>query len=228
MLDMELDVQDAYPQRIRTRQTVCPPRIQTRQTRTRTWSRPTPRPSWFRYRKWTPYHDNHSSKGNRVHVTSGRRRRILCGTTPGAAYPGANWNACYSCGFDIPDRHTSQACPQHLRNGPRHPLHQAEYAAVHRPRVQLRHEELPQDGVPTDDVTFVVMVGNVAFKCNETFSLISTSSDPTHMFSPVSDLVVDDDDITVVTSNVSDGTTKSLELAFSLFAPWQESKWAMW
>jgi hypothetical protein len=27
----------------------------------------------------------------------------------------ANWNACYSCGFDIPDRHTSQTCPQHLR-----------------------------------------------------------------------------------------------------------------
>ena len=27
----------------------------------------------------------------------------------------ANWNACYSCGFDIPDGHTSQTCPQHLR-----------------------------------------------------------------------------------------------------------------
>jgi len=46
------------------------------------------------------------------------------------------------------------------------------------------------------------MVGNVAFKCNETFSVISTSSDPTQMFSSISDLVVDDDDITVVTSNV--------------------------
>jgi hypothetical protein len=65
----------------------------------------------------------------------------------------ANWNACYSCGFDIPDRHTSQTCPQHLRNGPRHSLHQAECAAAHRPRVQLRHKEPPQDGVPTDDVT---------------------------------------------------------------------------
>jgi len=70
------------------------------------------------------------------------------------------------------------------------------------------------------------MVGNVAFKCNETFSVISTSSDPTQMFSPVSDLVVDDDKITVVTSNVSDGSTKSLESAFSSFAPRQESKWA--
>ena len=34
----------------------------------------------------------------------------------------ANWNACYSCGFDIPDGHTSQACPQHLRK-PDHDIH---------------------------------------------------------------------------------------------------------
>ena len=27
----------------------------------------------------------------------------------------ANWNACYSCGFDIPDGHTSMTCPDHLR-----------------------------------------------------------------------------------------------------------------
>ena len=46
------------------------------------------------------------------------------------------------------------------------------------------------------------------------------------MFSLVSELVVDDDDITVVTSNVSDGLTKSLESAFSSFAPRQELKWA--
>ena len=70
------------------------------------------------------------------------------------------------------------------------------------------------------------MVGNVAFKCNETFSVMSTASDPTQMFSPISELVVDDDDITVVTSNVSDGSTTSLESAFSLFAPRQASKWA--
>ena len=34
----------------------------------------------------------------------------------------ANWNACYSCGFDIPDGHTSQTCPQHLRK-PDHDIH---------------------------------------------------------------------------------------------------------
>ncbi len=34
----------------------------------------------------------------------------------------ANWNPCYSCGFDIPDRHTSQTCPQHLRK-PDHDIH---------------------------------------------------------------------------------------------------------
>ena len=37
---------------------------------------------------------------------------------------------------------------------------------------------------------------------------------------------MDDDNITVVTSNVSDGSTTSLELAFSSFAPRQQSKWA--
>ena len=26
-----------------------------------------------------------------------------------------NWNACYSCGFDIADAHTSMSCPAHLR-----------------------------------------------------------------------------------------------------------------
>jgi hypothetical protein len=70
------------------------------------------------------------------------------------------------------------------------------------------------------------MVGNVAFKCNETFLVISTALDPTQLFSPVSELVVDDDDITVVTSNVLDGSTTSLESAFSLYAPRQASKWA--
>ena len=27
----------------------------------------------------------------------------------------ANWNVCYSCGFDVADGHNSQTCPQHLR-----------------------------------------------------------------------------------------------------------------
>ena len=27
----------------------------------------------------------------------------------------ANWNVCYSCGFDVADGHTSQTCPQNLR-----------------------------------------------------------------------------------------------------------------
>ena len=26
----------------------------------------------------------------------------------------ANWNACYSCGFDVPEGHTSQTCPHHM------------------------------------------------------------------------------------------------------------------
>jgi hypothetical protein len=67
------------------------------------------------------------------------------------------------------------------------------------------------------------MVGNVAFKCYETFSVISTTSDPALLFSPVNEFIVDDDDITVVTSNVSNGLTASLESAFSLFAPRQQA-----
>jgi hypothetical protein len=70
------------------------------------------------------------------------------------------------------------------------------------------------------------MVGNVAFKCYETFSVISTTSDPALLFSPVSKLIVDDDDITVVTSNVLNGLTTSLKSAFSSFAPRQQSKCA--
>jgi hypothetical protein len=27
----------------------------------------------------------------------------------------ASWNACYSCGFDVADNHTSQTCPHHLK-----------------------------------------------------------------------------------------------------------------
>ncbi len=46
------------------------------------------------------------------------------------------------------------------------------------------------------------------------------------MFSPVSEIIVDDDDITVITSNVSNGSMTSLESAFSSFAPRQQSKWA--
>ena len=46
------------------------------------------------------------------------------------------------------------------------------------------------------------------------------------MFSPIYEIILDDDDITVVTSNVSNGSTTSLESAFSSFAPRQQSKWA--
>jgi len=46
------------------------------------------------------------------------------------------------------------------------------------------------------------------------------------MFSPVYEIILDDDNITVITSNVSNGSATSLELAFSSFAPRQQSKWA--
>jgi len=46
------------------------------------------------------------------------------------------------------------------------------------------------------------------------------------MYSPVNEIILDDDDITVVTSNISNGSTTSIESAFSSFAPRQQSKWA--
>jgi hypothetical protein len=67
------------------------------------------------------------------------------------------------------------------------------------------------------------MVGNVVFKCYETFSVISTTLDPALLFSTVSKFIVDDDDITVVTSNVLNGSTMSFESAFSSFAPRQQA-----
>jgi hypothetical protein len=29
----------------------------------------------------------------------------------------ANWNACYTCGFDVPDGHTSMTCQAHRKAG---------------------------------------------------------------------------------------------------------------
>ena len=85
------------------------------------------------------------------------------------------------------------------------------------------------------------MKGKVAFKCNETFSVISIASDPTQLFFPAHEILVDDDDITIVTSNVSEGSTTSLESTrlprdqmrttmhhdsiFSTIAPQQQQKW---
>ena len=50
--------------------------------------------------------------------------------------------------------------------------------------------------------------------------------DPTIIISPINEIILDDDDITVVTSNVSNSLTMSLKSAFSSFAPRKQSKWA--
>ena len=70
------------------------------------------------------------------------------------------------------------------------------------------------------------MSSDVAFKCNETFSVISIASDPTQIIPPTHEILVDDDDITDITSNVSEGSTKTIESAFSSFTPRQASTWA--
>jgi hypothetical protein len=58
------------------------------------------------------------------------------------------------------------------------------------------------------------------------FQLLEPHRTPLFLFSPISEFIIDDDDITVVTSNISNGSTTSLELAFSSFAPRQQSKCA--
>jgi hypothetical protein len=72
------------------------------------------------------------------------------------------------------------------------------------------------------------MRSNVAFKCNETFSVISIALDPTQFVSPANEVSGDDDDITVVTSNVLTGLTTSQQSAFSLFASPKKQSTAKW
>jgi hypothetical protein len=48
--------------------------------------------------------------------------------------------------------------------------------------------------------------------------------DPTTQFSPIGDVIIDDDDITIITSNVLDGSTSGFLTAFSLIAQKQQSK----
>jgi hypothetical protein len=72
------------------------------------------------------------------------------------------------------------------------------------------------------------MGSNLAFKCNETFSVISIASDPTQFVSPAHEVSGDDDNITVVTSNVSTGLTTSQQSAFSSFASPKKRLAAKW
>jgi hypothetical protein len=48
--------------------------------------------------------------------------------------------------------------------------------------------------------------------------------DPTILFPPIGDIIIDDDNTTIVTSNVSDGSTSGFLTAFSLIAQKQQSK----
>ncbi len=65
--------------------------------------------------------------------------------------------------------------------------------------------------------------GNVACKW-KAFSVISIASDSTIQFLPIGNVIIDDDDITIITSNVLDGSTSGFSMAFSLIAQKQQSK----
>jgi hypothetical protein len=59
--------------------------------------------------------------------------------------------------------------------------------------------------------------GSEARKCKP-FSVIATALDPTFTYTPISNITIKDDDITVVTSNVSDGTSITYQTVFSASA----------
>jgi hypothetical protein len=60
----------------------------------------------------------------------------------------ANWNACYSCGFDVANGHTSQTCPLHLRKPDNDKYFtQKKCPAIHQCGVWMQHKNAPQDGV---------------------------------------------------------------------------------
>jgi len=124
-----------YPHQIGTRRSICPQRIRTRQLAgTRTWSRMRPWPSsWIQYRRtWTPHHVNHGGKtpgymgpptiGGEYFATPPQTQHVQAPLYSNLTKKFVNWNACYSCGFDVPDGHTSQTFPHHLRK-PDHDIH---------------------------------------------------------------------------------------------------------
>jgi hypothetical protein len=43
----------------------------------------------------------------------GRVQQTRCINPPNVYKVHSNWNVCFSCGFDVEDRHTSQTCPAH-------------------------------------------------------------------------------------------------------------------
>jgi hypothetical protein len=64
--------------------------------------------------------------------------------------------------------------------------------------------------------------GYVARKC-KTFSVIATALDPTITFTPINDITIEDDNITVITFNLSDGTSMTYQTAFFVSAPTRQS-----
>ena len=86
----------------------------------------------------------------------------------------------------------------------------------------MLHQKLPQDGLPT--VMTVGAIGReVACKCNP-FSVITTTLDPKITFTPDRYTPISNNDITVVTSNVSDGTNIEYQTAFTTNTPTKQSR----
>jgi hypothetical protein len=98
-------------------------------------------------------------------------------TTPNPMKKFANWNYCFSCGFDVADDHMSMTCPMLWR--------------------KVGHQE----GCTRNNVQQYVAAGYTPSMVGKHTTQFPQYLDPMQLINVVSD-VNDDDDVTVVTSNI--------------------------
>jgi hypothetical protein len=114
-----------------------------------------------------------------------------------------NWNACYSCGFDIEDGHFLSTCPAHWRK----PSHNEVYTHANVQDFLNRDPHVCMKGIhktmlPTQGARFWQGgAENIAYKFNDLVSAIQFSLYPTQIMNVV--VTTNNDDNTIVTSNRS-------------------------
>jgi len=124
-----------YPHRIRMRRTLGPQRFWTWRTRTRTRTKGRghcrgppgfatgcgPPITTITARR-APGYMAPQAAGRGYNATPPQVQHVQAPPYSNLMKKFANWNTCYSCGFDVPDVHTSQTCPHNLRK-PHHDIH---------------------------------------------------------------------------------------------------------
>ncbi len=113
-----------------------------------------------------------------------------------------NWNVCFSCRFDVEDKHTSGTCPFKKRN------HQDLYTrnnaqqfivTGYDPCTKGMHKSVLPSGRRNTGQCGAESLG-LANKCKSLISACATPLDPTSKSPPIR---TDDNNVTVVASNVS-------------------------